>query len=161
MNREEIQRVLGGAVELAESVPEMYRTTAFRIAAEALLRGRSAEVRDQPGSAAERGESPHPPQAVNETLALVRNRSHTDKFKVILFHALNTEGVEEVPLERVLAAYSSGRIARPANPSDIIGKCMGSGHVTEGGRQDSHRTWRLTGSGQRYVEELLREAASA
>ena len=100
------------------------------------------------------------PESINELLATVRSRSHPDRFEAALFHALRGQGREALTTDEILAAYSASRLARPVNASDVVAKCFRKGHITEGTPVDGQKTWRLTGSGERYIEAVLAQAAA-
>ncbi len=158
MNKEAVRKALLDAVDLADAVPDSYKGAAFQVAATALL-DQANEEHDGEQRAAPRVAT-QPSESVNEILALLRERSHADRFQAIIFHALRGDGLESVTTDEILAAYSAARMAKPTNPSDIIAKCSRRGHVVEAPRRDGQKTWRLTGSGERYVENMLREQAA-
>jgi hypothetical protein len=160
MDKAEIRQVLLDAAELAEVVDERYRPAAFRFAAERLAVTPVSAAASSAAVVPLHGELSSVQRAVNEVLAGLRDRSHTDKFEAIIFHSLTSEGAESLTIEAILSAYAMSRMARPTNPSDIIAKCARRGHVTEGSRVDGQKTWRLTASGERYVRQLLQEIAS-
>lgn len=160
INKDIVRQALVDAADLANDVPEPYRVEAFRAVSKVLLPRMpqaTADAGPESVSVEKKANGRGPHVAVNERLAAVRGCSHTDKFKVIIFHALDSEGLEALTMEEIFAAYTAARMPKPTNPSDIIAKCSSRGHVTEGQRRDGQKTWRLTGSGERYVRELLEE----
>ena len=153
-----IREALTHAAELADEVNDLYRVTAFRVAAERLL-GVDGELRQAPVQAAGVVTEGAVPEAVNELLAVLHDRPHQDRFEAIIFHALRLQGVDGLTTDEIMNGYSAARIARPANPSDVIAKCVRPprGHVREGDKRDGQKTWRLTGAGERYVGGLIEE----
>jgi hypothetical protein len=166
MEKVDLEETLRAAEEIAQCVSAPYRVPAFEVAARALLldeKGRrtAAGVSNisgqEAGVVAANGDVP---ESVNEMLAQIRSRPHTDRFEAVVFHGLKRQGLESVTTDDILAAYSATRMSRPVNASDVIAKCFRKGHITEGERRDGQRTWRLTGSGERYVEQLLQDRDS-
>ena len=95
------------------------------------------------------------PESVNELLATIRSKPHTDRFEAVLFHALRSQGQETLTTDEILAAYAASRLPRPVNASDVIAKCFRKGQITAGTPRENQKTWRLTGSGERYIEGVL------
>ena len=162
MTSDELANVLKDAEEIAGNVSEPYRIAAFRIAARSLLGGQADVVEPTHAGAAEQresGEASH--ETVNELLATLGECSHRDRFVAIIYHGLRQDGRDGLTNDEILEGYGVARIPRPANPSDVIAKCARRGHLMEGPRRDSHRTWRITQTGQRYIREMIDSASGA
>lgn len=160
MTNPAIVETLREAEELASAVSEPFRVKAFEVVALRLLQGepRGEERHASPrnGASSSVGEMALP-QAVNELLAGLRNRAHTDRFIAVIYHSLKQGGPEALTTDEILSGYQASRMSRPSNPSDVIAKCFRKGHVTEDARRDGQKSWRLTGSGEHYVEQLIAE----
>ena len=159
MEKELVREALRDAAEVADEVDEAYRVAAFQVAAERLLRrdGGAHPERAQARSLGTRVASDGQPESINELLALMHDRSHPDRFEAILLHSLRRTGVDGLTTDEVLKAYSEGRAPKPANASDVIAKCVKRGHVMEGEKRDGQKTWRLTVTGERYMEQIVQE----
>jgi hypothetical protein len=160
MDLDRMRKVLGDAQDLAEGVAEAYKVAAFQeIVRASLMEAPSRRASDSvPVTASTRRVAPAEiPESVNEVLALLKDKPHTDRFEAVIYHALKRDGREAIPTDEILAAYSVTRMSRPANPSDVIAKCARRGHVRPGGVSDGQKTWSLTGLGERHVESLLAE----
>ncbi len=165
-DREALTQVLKEAEELAAVVSEPYRVAAYGVVATWLLDGQSRSQRGPVDESARLntsgGADEGVPESVNELLALLHRKSHQDRFEAIIYHALRRQAFDGLSTDQILSAYSAGRVARPANPADVIAKCHRRGHVMEGEMRDGQKTWRLTtGKGERYIEQLLHELADA
>lgn len=152
-----VREALRDAAELADEVGESYRVTAFQVVFEWLL-GPSGEPGQPPLRATEALAEGAVPETLNELLAVLHDRTHHDRFEAIIFHALRLRGADGLTTDEIMNAYSVARVARPANPSDVMAKCVRRGHVMEGERRDGQKTWRLTVTGERYVGGFIDES---
>jgi hypothetical protein len=159
MSNPKVVKALREAEELASVVSEPYRVKAFEVLASEMIRGDADREPERRAGASNGAHSPDGeralPAAVNELLADLRNRPHTDRFTAVIYHSLKQGGPEALTTDEILSGYHATRMSRPSNPSDVIAKCFRKGHVTEDARREGQKTWRLTGSGERHVEQLL------
>lgn len=93
---------------------------------------------------------------ISEFLAQRRIKTETDKVVAIIYHQFQNEQVSSTSSE-ILEAYNVARIKRPSNLSDVIARCIRKGHIIETSeKKNGQKTWQITQSGERYVEEDLR-----
>lgn len=162
MNKEQTQGLLREAEEIVETVSEPYRGAAFQAVVTQLLSQADGEARPGATKGAVRpSDAGLMPESLNELLALRRIKSHTDRLEAIIFHSLKRQGVAALTTDDILSAYSSARISKPANPSDVIARCFRRGHVMAGSQRDGQKTWQLTSTGERYIEQLLKEVSES
>lgn len=160
MDKEAMLSVLGEAAEICDGVKEPYRAAAFQVVVQWLLaRSDVTRVAVSPEASSNDLLVENVPATVNELLARLHSRSHPDRVEAIAFHALKRLGIDGVASDDILAAYSSSRLPRPVNLADTIAKSVRRGHLMDGQKRDGQKTWRLTVTGERYIDELLKEIA--
>jgi hypothetical protein len=163
MDKEQIGAALRTAEEIVASVSEPFRVVAYHAVASRLLADQPAVEQVQMGAQSV-GNEPAAvaigdlPDSVNELLAILKNRPHTDRFTAVTYHAFKRRGLESITTEEILDGYELCRMSKPSNSSDVVAKCFRKGHLRNGERRDGSKTWQLTGTGEKHVERLLREA---
>lgn len=92
---------------------------------------------------------------LSEFLAQMKKKRETDKVDAILSYNLHN-GEESSTREEILEAYAKAKLGRPTNLSDVIARCIRKGHLIESAQtKDGKKAWRITATGERYVEEQL------
>ena len=153
MDSEEVRRKIEEAKQLVGGDPQdPFTQIAFREVLHMLL-GESAQPvvaeRVRKGIEDIRG------RRVSEFLAQRNISTETGRVVAILYHQFHN-GQESSTRAEILEAYSAARTRRPANLSDVIGRCIRKGHVIEAPeKKDSQKAWQITQPGERYVEEDL------
>ena len=100
------------------------------------------------------------PATITELLALIAGKAHPDRIEALAYFSLHRDGVDGISTGYITEGYSHGRIPNPANIADVLAKSVRRGHLMSGERRDGKKTWRLTATGEKYMAELLEEAAS-
>ena len=155
MNKEEVTERFAKAKELVSEIEEPYQSLALGIVFRWLLE----QVRSpaQPvGTAAEPAISPS--MALNEFLASRKPMSHGDRVLLVAYYYRQSKN-EPVTRAEVDEAYTIARTPRPQNLSDIIGKCVSKGYLTEYlARKEGKRAWQITQMGEKYLQEEVANA---
>lgn len=150
MNKEEITERFAKAKELVSGIEEPYQSLALEVVFRWLLehvRGPAQPV----GTAAKPAISPS--MALNEFLASRKPMSHGDRVLLVAFYYLHSKN-EPVARADISEAYTIARTSRPQNLSDIIGKCVSKGYLTEyPAGKEGKRAWQITQTGEKYLEE--------
>lgn len=155
MNKEEIAERFAKAKELVSGIEEPYQSLALEVVFRWLLeqvRGPAQPV----GTAAEPAISPS--IALNEFLASRKPMSHGDRVLLVAYYYLHSKN-EPVTRADIGEAYTIARTPRPQNLSDIIGKCVSKGYLTEYPvGKEGKRAWQITQTGEKYLEEQAAKA---
>lgn len=147
MNEEEIQRKLEKAKELSKDFEEPLRSNLFIW----ILNNLSLEGEGEAGPAPVKATVVQMP--LSEFLAFANLRSHIDRVVAVAYHFYRKSQAAVTRVE-FLDAYTKARISRPANISDIIGKCVQAGYLLDT-EKENRKAWQITRTGERYIEERL------
>lgn len=154
MDKDQFLQKVNEAVEIANAVDERWRPIVFRVALERLL----AAEQPAPAHAPTAPSRPEVAPQLNEFLASLALRSHTDTVEAMLYHALHHGATDRLTANEIAEAYAQTRRPRPRNLSDVVGDCIRRGHVIDAPeRKGGRRSWQITPSGERYVEGLRAE----
>ena len=160
MDTESLKYALREAEEAASAVSERFQVAAFIVSAHRLLRdsGRAEREPEMAGGGSS-GEAVLP-ATITELFALSDGKGHADRVEALADFSLHREGVDGISTDYITEGYSQGRIPNPANIPDVLAKSGRRGHLMSGERRDGKKTWRLTATGEKYIEALLEEAAN-
>jgi hypothetical protein len=147
MDDEALRAAVGRARRLSEGEPEPFRSLAFRVLLEHLLRGAPAPLA-APAPAVDAAA-----MDLTEFLAVKRPETHPDRVVAIAYHAYHARDGAGVTTGDLAEAYARARLQRPQNFPDVIATCVRSGRLVEGERRDGAKTWVVTRTGEGYVEE--------
>lgn len=144
-----IRAAIARARRLTEAEPEPFRTLAFRVVLEQLLRG---------GAAPPAGPAAAPLSTdmdLTEFLASKKATTHPDRVVAIAYYVYHTQGGAGVTTHDLTEAYSRARVKKPQNFPDVIAACVRRGRLVEGERKDGMKSWVITRTGEAFVEQNL------
>jgi len=146
------------AREAVEAEPEPYRTAAFPIVLQHLLRerGSTAGAARADSEPAPRGHSVALGMQLNEFLATKAPKSHPDRLTSIAYYYYHERGNQAISISDIVEAYARARIKKPQNISDVIGSCVRRGHLIDTDKKDGAKAWLITKAGEVHVEEGFR-----
>ncbi len=157
MNEQEqfLTEALKSTSTLVDVLEERYREAAFPVILQALIQGNHAKA-----SAANTQEVPRLRTLTNLTVVEFFQQAapdtHVARFVCAAHYLLHVRGVEGFVIADILAIYGKLRVPKPKNPSDVLGQCIRKGYITDGpGSADKQKSWVITLTGERFVEELL------
>ncbi|MER3421481.1 MAG: hypothetical protein C4290_13585 [Chloroflexota bacterium] len=150
MDDDAIRHAIQRARALTEDQPEPYRSLAFRVVLEALLRAPT-------GDATTAGRATPSPVGLElvEFLAAKKAETHPDRVVVIAYYYYHTQNGAGVTTKELADAYARARVKRPQNFPDVIASCVRRGYLVEGGRKDGMKCWVITRTGEAHVEQDL------
>ena len=152
MEDQEIRDALRRARAMTDDQPEPYRSLAFPIVFETLLRGAPVPV----AVATARPASPSPVDMdLVEFLASKKITTHPDRVVAIAFFIYRTEDGAGVTTRELSEGYSKARVRKPQNFPDVIAACVRRGHLVEGPRKDGMKSWVITRTGETFTEQTL------
>jgi hypothetical protein len=155
VDEEEITQKFNKAKDLVSGIEERYRELALTVVFRWLLEQSAGVTKAAAPSAVPAIE---PSMALNEFLASRKPTSHGDRVLLVAYYYLHSKN-EPVTRAEVSEAYTIVRTARPRNLSDIIGKCVSKGYLTEyPAGKDDKRAWQITQTGERYLQEEVPNA---
>lgn len=155
MNKEEIAEKFAKAKELVSDIEEPQQSLALGIVFRWLL-DQATGVPKASGGPAEL--TIEPSMALNEFMASKRPTSHGDRVLLVAYYYLHSKN-EPVTRAEISEAYTIARTPRPQNLSDIIGKCVSKGYLTEyPDGKDGRRAWQITHTGESYLQEEVPNA---
>lgn len=155
MNKEDIAEKFNMAKDLVSDIEEPYQGLALEVVFRWLL--------DQAAGIAKAVGAPavpaiRPSMALNEFLASRRPESHKDRVLLVAYYYLYSKN-EPVTRAEIDEAYTLARMSRPQNLSDVIGKCVSNGCLTEyPAGKESRRAWQITQTGEKYLQERVSKA---
>lgn len=154
MNGEELKEKIKKAREIVgDDVQDQFAQIAFREILRVLLGQASGRVEETQGVI----DSGIVVKGVNvgEFMAKLKVNTETDRMPAILFYHLHN-GIESSTASEIHDVYSTIRQKKPANLSDVIGRCIRKGHIIESPeKKDNQKAWQITPSGEKYVKEAL------
>jgi len=157
MNRDTVSAVYEQARAAVEGVgEEAYRLVAFEVIFRRLLEGAGHMPVHVPaatvGGEQSRQRTTAPDVSISEFLARLRVKSYPDRVVAIAYYRLR-EGQDDVTRSEFLDALSRARIPKPKNLSDVIAQAIRKGHLMDADLKDGQKAWKITITGERYVEE--------
>lgn len=157
MNKDSIQAAYDQARGVVEGLEdERLRSIAFEVIFRRLLEGAGAmpvpvEAAGQTGpSGSLAGVS------VGEFLSRLQAKSYPDRIVGIAYYCLHSKGEETVSRPDFFDSLSRARVPKPKNLSDVIAQCVRKGHLMDAEAKDGQRAWKITMTGEGYVDEKLR-----
>jgi len=157
MKKEEIQAKIQQAKELVGGEPgDPFTQVAFGEVLRLLLGGSYSigEKERLPATTKELA------QEQPEFLAQLNITTHIDRVVAILYHRHHS-GDSLTTVEDLEEAYSDARVKAPRNFSDVLAQCIRKGYVVEvKDKKEGKKAWRITPSGEKYVEEELSQGSS-
>lgn len=155
MNKEDVTEKFNRAKDLVSDIQEPYKALALEVVFRWLL-NQATGVPKASGGPAEPAIKPS--MALNEFMASKRPTSHGDRVLLVAYYYLHSKN-EPVTRSEISEAYTIARTPRPQNLSDIIGKCVSKGYLTEyPAGKDGKRAWQITQTGERYLQEEVPNA---
>jgi hypothetical protein len=98
--------------------------------------------------------------AINEFLAELAVRSHTDRFVAIAYYLLHSKGQLTFSVRHLQEGYTLAREPKAKNFAAIAGQCASRGFFTEtGAKLDDLKEWQITKTGEAHVEQLMSKSA--
>lgn len=152
------------AVAIVEVVEERYRETALPIILQHLIEGTVAVNHTNGFSQEEkRNGSNHsdyqtklsPRLSVNEFFQMASPDTHVGRFVCASYYLLHTGQAEQFTQADILAIYGKLRVKKPQNPADILNQCIKKVYIIDASAINGQRSWVVTPTGEKYVEELL------
>lgn len=144
------------AQSVAKACDEPFRALAFTAVLDHLLAGDNrAPSAEAPSHAAEMAATPPPDTGVQiaEFLAAVRADSHPNRVVAVAYYHHKRQPNRGVTTRDLQEAYQRARAKRPQNFPDVIASCVRRGYLIEGAKRDGMKTWVITQSGERHVEQ--------
>ena len=155
MNKEDVTEKFNRAKDLVSGIEEPYQALALEVVFRWLL-DQAAGVAKAIGGPAEPAIKPS--MALNEFLASRKPMSHADRVLLVAYYYLHSKN-EPVSRAEFSEAYTVARTSRPQNLSDIIGKCVSKGYLTEyPDGKEGKRAWQITQTGEKYLREEVANA---
>lgn len=155
MNKEDITQKFTEAKQLVSGVEERYQELALTVVLRWLLEQSAGVAKAAAPSAVPAIE---PSTALNEFLASKKPTAHRDRALLVAYYYLHSKN-EPVTRAEFSDAYTITRVSRPQNLSDIIGKCVSKGYLTEyPAGKEGKRAWQITQTGEKYLEEQATKA---
>lgn len=150
MNEQQITEKFNKARELVSGIDASFRGLALEVVFRWLLDQELVSV--HPLREVE-GVPVRLTKQINEFLASKKLKSHTDKVLAIAYHYLTAKGEPVTKLE-IEEAYSTSRLARPQNLSDVVAKSIRRGYLVGSREQkEGQKAWHITTTGEKYIEE--------
>ena len=88
--------------------------------------------------------------------ALPRKASDTERLVAAICYRLENEQVDATDVSVIAGDYfRRARWTRPSNLSATANHCASKGWLTEVGRQEGHKLWRITRKGYDTIKERL------
>lgn len=147
---EAIRTAIERARRVCEGEPEPYRSLAFRVVLEHLLRATSSTAAPSPVPTA-----PTLDMDLTEFLASRKATTHPDRVVAIAYFFYHTQSGAGVTTQDLTEGYSRARVKKPQNFPDVIAACVRRGRLVEGERKDGMKSWVITRTGEGYVEQNL------
>lgn len=158
LDRQHIRNLVDEAATATEGLDEPLRTAAFQTVLGWLLSeapGSTSPTAGSPNVASTPSSPVAPALSVNEFIASVSIRSHTDRIIAILYYNLRHRANDRMTREELLDTYARLRERRPANISDLIAKNIRKGYVIDSPEdKDGRHAWQITPAGERYIEAM-------
>lgn len=89
---------------------------------------------------------------------LARDASDTMRLMVAIYHRFENEGADSTDIGTVLRDYfRRARWPRPTNLPATANHCAGKGWLSEAGKSEGRKFWRITRKGYDYVRSQLLE----
>jgi hypothetical protein len=162
-----MDEALREASRLVENLHEKYREQAFPIVLQGLIDGSFATTVPLPPAPGQNGEIPQdtaplrlqPNLSVNEFFRMVNPTTHVDRFVCAAYYLLHVGQMEQFSMIDILDIYGKLRIKKPQNPSDTLNKCIRKVHIIDATAINGQKSWVITPSGEKYVEDLLNGSA--
>ena len=161
MDDQRLRDAISQAASATDGMDEPLRTAAFQTVLQWLLN--QAAPNSTSAAAAGGIATKRPPEttaapgpSVNEFMVSLAVSSHLDRIVAILYHNLRYADTDRMTSDEVLDTYGRLRERRPANLSDLIGKCSRKGHIIEASeKKDGKKAWQITPTGEGHIEKLL------
>lgn len=98
------------------------------------------------------------PMSLAEFLTLKGNPSrHTDRAMIFSYWLYKKQGIEIFNSNDIDKCYSDTRLTKPANTTDVMNRNQKKGYlVASDERKDDLKAWKITPSGEEYVEKKLK-----
>jgi hypothetical protein len=154
-----LRDAVAAAREIAEEHPEPFRSLAFTALVGHLL-GRNGRAAPSLSVTALREATPAAPpdtevQIAEFLAALHHIDSHPSRVVAIAYYHQKRQDGRGVTTKDLVDAYQRARIKRPQNFPDVIASCMRRGYIVEGSRRDGMKSWTVTQSGERLIEQTV------
>lgn len=147
---------------IVSKVEERYRDAAFPVILQSILKG--LQPTSTPVILDDIQDNKQNPQtlklpsnlSVNEFFRKAAPDSHPIRFVCGAYYLLNTGKTGQFTTSDILDIYIKLRQPKPANPADVINKCIRKAHFTDApSLVNGQKSWVITPEGERYVEEEL------
>ena len=116
------------------------------------------KVQTLEGTAASRMSAGTKRQSIKEFLLEKRPKDAVQTTLAVGYYIEHVDGISPFSVKDLAEGYRSARERLPANINDKINHCIKDGHmmpVKE--KKDGHKAWVLTSSGERFVENGLKD----
>lgn len=160
MEDEQISDILRRAASIAGSagLSDGLEPVAFRVVVETLLQEAKGDYGMIEGEAVRKRDRLKG-VAINEFLAGLAPRSHTDRFLGIAYYLLHSRNELTFNIRHLEKAYILAREPKPKNFAAIAAESARRGFFTEtGDKLDGLKEWQITKTGEAHVEQLLSKA---
>ena len=81
--------------------------------------------------------------------------THAGRFVCAAYYLLHTGQAEQFTQADILATYGKLRVKKPQNPADVLNQCIKKVYIIDATPINAQRSWVVTPTGEKYVEELL------
>lgn len=97
------------------------------------------------------------PYALQEFKSKFQLKTHTDRAVMIAYYLEFYADKAHFTIHDVLEGYVTCRYQKPGNISDVLGRCAGKGLMMKIGEENQVIQWRLTETGVKFIEEMLKD----
>lgn len=147
---ERLRLILRSAVDIVNSIPEQYRESAYRIAAEYLIRS-IQHPRSEAVTPSGR------PLSIAEILTMVNPESQIETIVAICYYLEFVERINPITARDIRDGYSKARRTPGKNMSRDIAGCVEKGYLMQVSGGSGHtRAFQLTNTGVNFVETRIR-----
>lgn len=145
--KNEIKEKIKLAQELVKCVDEPAMSIALQYLIPKLMEGQLAVGGKIPSAPS------LPMMEINEFLAPLEAKGQTEQMVGIAYY-FHHYREESVTTSDFVESFKKSRMSPPANPSVPIGSCVKKGFLVTT-EKDNKKSWRITPSGEKYVEQQL------
>ena len=162
MDKKTVRAAFDQAKEAVEGIDDAeLRGVAFGIVFRKLLEGREPMPATLAGFESQASPRSLERTSIAEFLARLNPQSYPERITGIAFHTLHSNDDERLIRADFFEALSRARIPKPQNLSDVIAQCVRKGHLMDAEPKDGQKTWKITQTGERFIEVRLGDGAQA
>ena len=153
--REQIRAILRSAIDLVESLPEKYRDSAFRVAADYLLK-RGTATQEVTGTGTKPASKS---MSLVEMLTKVSPKTQVDTIVTICYYLELVEGHGPLTIQEIRDGYTKARRVPGKNLSRDITICIRKGYLMQVGSGKGRKAkFQIAHPGINLVESRLADS---